>query len=199
MDTVRSWLDAGEVRRLAEGLLEPVNAMEKGGEDAEVSASLASVTSALAAARKVAEGSGMLQSPSEPDVGNGVEVESVSDSVTESTQVPDVQEFDPMQILELSEVLAAQFGLRAMVMMASGGEVIFDTLGNSRLTVMARKLANAMPSEGCLFVRVGAGTSLQVLPVSTGQGELTFGVIVSTALSSDEVGLLTEHISQNMV
>ena len=107
---------------------------------------------------------------------------------------PDVREFDPVLFLQLSEQWADQFNLRSMVLMTPDTEVLFDTLGNTKLTQMAQKLAKAAPASGNLFVRIAAGTSLQVLPVSTGLGDLTLGLLVSTALSSDQVARLAEQV-----
>jgi len=222
MDTVRSWLDADEVRRMAEGLMSPqvpkepaqsntknVDTIEdiiedtienecedvtaEGGEPLESdtnSLPLPSVSKALASARKVAEGSGMLHvsssgpSPSVP----------TDDTRSDQVESEDDYEIDPMLFIELSEKWTKQFGLRAMVVIASDAEVIFDTLGNSKLTQMAQKLAKAAPSAGHLFVRIGAGSSLQVIPVPTENGKLIFGILVSSALSSDQVKLLSDQV-----
>ena len=208
MDTVQSWVDAEEVRRLAEELLAPVLQNEGGKDDVklegvadsdlnqdieemETSAPMASVIDALAVARKVAEGSGMLQKSTEEEV--------VEPDLVQVIEKADIREFDPMTILELSNKWAEQFSLRAMVIMTPEAEVIFDTLSNSQLTKMAQKLAESTPPAGNLVVRVGAGTSLQVLSISTVQGELMLGILVSTALSSDDVKRLVDEVSQSMV
>ena len=86
-----------------------------------------------------------------------------------------------------------------MVVITADEEVVFDTLGNPKLTQMAQKLANSSSGTGHLFVRISAGTSLQVIPISADKTNLTIGVLVSTALSSDQVASLVEQASQKLI
>jgi len=137
-----------------------------------------------------------LPGESEDQKGGTPEPEDESKEEVDKVEPDDVHEFDPMLFIQLSEKWTEQFGLRAMVVIAPDAEVIFDTLGNSKLTQMAQKLAKAAPSAGHLFVRIGAESSLQVIPVSTENGKLTFGILVSVALSSDQVKLLSEKVME---
>lgn len=215
MDTVQSWLDANEVRRMAEDLMSPASQKELVQSDAAYhegftgyadqsqdqfgsvdQAPRVSVSKALASARKVAEGSGMLQASqsSISNTGNVISPPS-KESIIEAPQ-SDICEVDPLKILMLSEQWVKQFNLRSMVVMAPNAVVLFDTLGNTKLTQMAQKLANGAPVAGNLFVRIGAGACLQVVHVSIGRGDLIFGLLLSAALSSDQISILLGQVSE---
>ena len=198
MDTVQSWMDAKEINRLGEALVsggaEAVDpeAENPVDEDASESTPSAVVTRALAVARKVAEGSGMLDRFS------------TSDSQRDLSGFQDVRELDPMLMLDLTEKWSEMFALNAMVLMAPDFdcEVLFDSLGDSRITQMAQKLA--MSSAGkrvagapsSLSVRVAAGAFLQVVCVSTVRGMLAVGVLVESALPSDQVEALVFEVRE---
>lgn len=227
MDTVRSWLDANEVRRMAEELMEspPKNKIpqpdagyddfegytqpdttsnEPSVDDSEPKVNTlarASVSSSLASAREMAEGSGMLQQSSSPKTTKTPNQSKPTLEKTPPIEPPqtDFHEIDPMQILQLSETWTAQFHLQSMVVITANDVVIFDTLGNPKLTQMAQKLAKSSSSAGHLFVRISAGSSLQVVPISTDQVTLTLGVLVSTALSTEQVTQLVEQASEKLI
>jgi hypothetical protein len=209
MDTVRSWLDANEVRRLAEGLMEPSHEKEISESDAgydekfegythrtvpsesdSVASPRASVTNALAAARKVAEGSGMLQASS-----GGIDPEQED---KKQAQPLDLSELDQAVILSHSKKWAEQFGLSSLILMGADQEVVFDTLENRMLTKMARKLAKSTPESGNLFVKVGAEACLQVVEISTAYGSLSLGSLVVAPLSGDRLVQLTAKVNQDL-
>ena len=209
MDTVRSWLDANEVRRLAEELMEPSHEKEIAESDAgydeqfegytdstapsefdSVASPRASVSNALAAARKVAEGSGMLQASS-----GGIDPEQEH---KKQAQPIDLSELDQAVILSHSKKWAEQFGLSSLILMGEGQEVVFDTLENKMLTRMARKLAKSTPESGNLFVKVGAEACLQVVEISTAYGSLSLGSLVVAPLSGDRLVQLSAKVNQDL-
>jgi len=209
MDTVRSWLDANEVRRLAEGLMEPSHEKEIAESDAgydekfegytdstvrsesdAVTSPRASVSNALATARKVAEGSGMLQGSS-----GSIEPEQED---KKQAQPLDLSELDQAVILSHSKKWAEQFDLNSLILMAGDQEVVFDTLENKMLAQMARKLAKSTPKSGNLFVKVGAEACLQVVEISTAYGSLTLGSLVVAPLSADRLVLLSAMVNQDL-
>jgi len=81
-------------------------------------------------------------------------------------------------------------------------EVLFDSLGDSRITQMAQKLAMSSAGKrvtgapGSLSVRVAAGAFLQVVCVSTVRGMLAIGVLVESALPSDQVEALISEVRE---
>jgi hypothetical protein len=209
MDTVRSWLDANEVRRLAEELMEPSHEKEISESDAGYDEKFegytdrtvrsesdsgasprASVSNALAAARKVAEGSGMLQGSS-----GGIDPEQED---KKQAQPMDLSELDQAVILSHSKKWAELFGLSSLILMGGDQEVVFDTLENRMLTQMARKLAKSTPESGNLFVKVGAEACLQVVEISTAYGSLALGSLVVAPLSADRLVQLSAKVNQDL-
>lgn len=227
MDTVQSWLDAKEVRRLAEELMEPSREKEyaaseagygekfEGYADSEnptgdvavpdeaapesesVSSPRASVSNALADARRVAEGSGMLQTSKDEPVETAAKPSSEVVESEKAVSKAKVSDLDSSQLQQASQQWASQFSLQSMVLMGLDEEVVFDSLGNAMLTKMAVKLAKAVPTTGHLFVKLGAASSLQVISVSTGHGLLILGVQVSAPLSGDQIDELTELVARD--
>jgi len=200
MDTVQSWVDAKEVNRLGEGLLKDSKAelsedsQKQEGEGLPDSAPAIAVISALKTARETAEGSGMLRGVSQPSSEDQKEPEAEEVVVSQ-----DIRELDLMLVLNLSEQWRERFALKAMVLMASDYEfeVLFDSLGDSRLTQVAQKLAKSSSSGS--FLRVASGIFLQVVQVSTGHGNLALGVLADFVLSSGQVEALVSEVRAGLL
>lgn len=228
MDTVKSWLDAKELRRMAEELLEPAAEQEgvnpdagygekfegytakvaKGGggeksggdvsppvqaeagkvepvaldeekavADQTVDPAVkvrASVSSALAGARKVAEGSGMLQG------GSGVSAPSEASGPVS---------VDTSKLKKSGAQWAEQFGLRGWFLVEGREKVVADTLGNAMLSQMAMRLVKTVPESGSLHMKVGSGSCLQVL--SLGDKQVIFGALLNSPLAGDQLDRLS--------
>ena len=210
MNTVESWVDAEELRRLAEDLLtpakEPVPLPTSSSNSSAVTSSLegeegeddrsvplmAAVTSALETARRVAEGSGILHA-SKPSQESDDEPDDAPTSVDECLA------FDPIAFLSRSEVWQALFAVRSFVIMTSEQEVLLDTLGDTKITQMAQKLACAISAEGNIFMRISADFFLHVMAVSHPRFSncvWSLGVLVPSPLSRDQIGSLTNSMFQ---
>lgn len=226
MDTVRSWMDASEVRRLAEELMAPSSEKSSGvsdpstdlhhaergatdrGDEApsdigsthaveEPASPRPMVSSVLANARRLAEGSGMLHK----SLGQAVSKEKLDNSVAKNPvaiPTPDELNFDASDLPPLVSKWAEQFDFDSLVMMGTDDFVYIDTLENARLTEMARKLAKAMPDTGHLFVRVGAGACLQVILLPSSIESLAIGVLVSAPMGGDQVKKIVAAVLQDL-
>jgi len=211
MDTVRSWVDASEVRRLAEELMAPPQEKEEAQSDAgyskefegytganqagsvvaeqepeAVSAPLAAVTSALAVARKVAEGSGMLQKPESAEPVKVEEVEVV------------VSELDLQKLMLSHKKWAEQYGMAGMVLIGRDDEVVSDSLGNTKLTEMILRMVKSAPESGSLFVKVGAKTCLQVVVLASNHGLEAIGMMIESSLSKAQIEQLHVSVAQDL-
>lgn len=240
MDTVKSWLDAKELRRMAEELLEPskgkpaadadagygekfegytkqqeaepspvkqteiqeekqdekdaqaspLAAADQGGSsDAVVDPAAkvrASVSNALAGARKVAEGSGMLQ---------GVGEESKPASQPAAKQ-PDIIKVDVAKAKQSSSQWCKTFGFSGVVLVEGREQVLLDTLGNPMITQIALRLTKTVPDSGQLFVKVGAGSCLQVL--SLGPDQVVFGALLPSPLSVEQLAGLRAQLVEDL-
>lgn len=212
-DTVQSWLDAKEVRRMAEGLMaapveltrasekkasgESVSAVEPegdpdqgdAGEEIEISAPRAAVSSALAAARKVAEGSGMLQRAAGQAKGN----EEVVAAAVKTPVKPDVSaakldaNWDLIDFKVLAKQLSERFSVVDAMVVDGGGEKIWSVFATPSLTPMVKRLAQSAPEAGGLRLKIGASLSLQALAISTRQGRVSIGLAVASPLSDEQL------------
>jgi hypothetical protein len=82
--------------------------------------------------------------------------------------------------------MAGQFGAAGLFILDREGAVIFDEGTHGRLHFLARSLALASrrpgASAGNVHVKIGATTTLEVIPVETPYGCLVLGAVVSEAL-----------------
>lgn len=79
------------------------------------------------------------------------------------------------------------------------GAVIFDESNHGRLHFLARSLALASrrpgASAGNVHVKIGAGTTLEVIPVETAYGCLVLGAVVPDSLAPPSVVAVMEALS----
>ena len=79
------------------------------------------------------------------------------------------------------------------------GAVIFDESSHGRLHFLARSLALASRRPGALagnvHVKIGAGATLEVIPVDTTYGCLVLGAVVPEALDPPAVLAVMEALS----
>jgi hypothetical protein len=80
------------------------------------------------------------------------------------------------------------------------GSVIFDESNHGRLHFLARSLALASrrpgSSAGNVHVKIGAGATLEVIPVETAYGCLVLGAVVPESLQPAAVNAVMEALSQ---
>jgi hypothetical protein len=80
------------------------------------------------------------------------------------------------------------------------GAVIFDESSHGRLHFLARSLALASrrprATPGNVHVKIGAGATLEVIPVDTAYGCLVLGAVVPEFLPPDSVLAVMEALSQ---
>ena len=80
------------------------------------------------------------------------------------------------------------------------GAVIFDESGHGRLHFLARSLALASrrpgASVGNVHVKIGAGATLELIPVDTAYGFLVLGAVVPEALDPQCVSTVMQALSQ---
>jgi hypothetical protein len=79
------------------------------------------------------------------------------------------------------------------------GAVIFDESNHGRLHFLARSLALASrrpgASAGTVHVKIGAGATLEVIPVETAYGCLVLGAVVPDSLAPPSVVAVMEALS----
>lgn len=95
------------------------------------------------------------------------------------------------KILRFRDWMAAQFHASGLFILDREGSVIFDEGTHGRLHFLARSLARASRRPGAtagnVHVKIGAGTTLEVIPVDTPYGCLVLGAVVPEALAPEAV------------
>lgn len=91
------------------------------------------------------------------------------------------------RIRQFSEVIRKDLGARAMFLIDVNGQILLDEVENAKLIQVARTLANASQranrqspgaaAVGNLHVKIGASSTLEVIPVDSRYGLLILGVI----------------------
>jgi len=209
MDYVQSWLDAKEVRRMAEDLMTPApvdgaSVMDAGfGEDfegfgnsscsdhvedlspQELPQERPARKSPLAEAQRVAKGSGML--------GHAAQLDGAVVSGQKSK--PRGLSFD--RLSEFSLIVRENLGARAMFLLDSDGQVIIDEVKNPKLIQVARTMTNASYTAhrqsvesavvGNFHVKIAAAITLEVVSMQCRDGILTLGVLFSAPIGSERV------------
>ncbi|NWK56505.1 hypothetical protein HW115_12865 [Verrucomicrobiaceae bacterium N1E253] len=215
IDTVQSWVDADEVRRLAEGFMNSPGGDGKKPSEVELAETQKEekpaavpeksphpvVSKALATARKLAEGSGMLKSGTAPsETANKEKAPSpVSVSVSEPSTpekggapAHNAESLDASALLPLSQKWSESFAIRAMIVLADNDEVLLDVLDQGMLTRMAMRMAKSVPVDGHLVVKVGAGANMQML--SLDGGRISLGLLLASPLSTTQIKSLSRMV-----
>ena len=96
------------------------------------------------------------------------------------------------RLQQFSEILRRELDAQAMFLIDNEGQVLLDEVENAKLIQVARTLANAsyrasrqtagVASVGNLHVKIGARSTLEVVPVDSRYGLLILGVIFPAPL-----------------
>ena len=182
MDPINPWLDPAEVRRLAERLMQPnrepaVTAPDAGFNDAFVGYASEPVP----------------QPPAPPPPGR--EVIPLAPLTQTTARGPFLD-----RITRFRDWLHHSFSATGIFILDREGAVIFDESSHGRLHFLARSLALASRRPGALagnvHVKIGAGATLEVIPVDTTYGCLVLGAVVPEALDPPAVLAVMEALAQ---
>jgi hypothetical protein len=184
-DPIDSWLDARELRVLAERLIRPVQAVEEGVRDAGFGEGF--------------EGFAVRAPESAPTaqvvVAPVAEVELPVEEVLEETELPARETGGGPAVVNFEERLARfrewleeSFPLDGFFLLDGSGRCVMDSGDHVRLHFLARSLAAAPQREGAvavpLHVRTGTGSVLEVLPVATARGGMVLGLLAVSPLGA---------------
>jgi hypothetical protein len=179
MDPLQPWIDADEVRRLAARLMKP-------SRDPEVSVADAGFDEGFvgfAANRPVVAAPApppVSPEPPPPPPPKPVETPAPESSPA-AARGPFLE-----RIRRFRDWMGGQFSASGIFILDREGAVIFDENGHNRLHFLARSLALASRRPGTtaanVHVKIGAATTLEVIPVETAYGCLVLGAVVPEAL-----------------
>ena len=200
MNPINPWLDPAEVRRLAERLMNPVRDPAVNISDAGFDAAFVGYASAGPAARTPAPAppSTAPASPAnvpEPNVFEPAPAKTASESITSTAHGPFLE-----RIQRFRDWMMHHFSATGLFILDREGAVIFDENDHARLHFLARSLALASrrqgSSSGNVHVKIGAGATLEVIPVETAYGSLILGTVVPEALAPDSVAVVMKALAQ---
>ncbi len=195
MDPINPWLDPIEVRRLAERLMRPVrdpavSLADAGFDAAFVGYATAQVTPPVpppqpqAPAPRPPEPPAPAPPPATP-----------TEPIASSARGPFLE-----RIRRFRDWMHAQSGATGIFILDREGAVIFDESNHGRLHFLARSLALASrrpgSSAGNVHVKIGAGATLEVIPVDTAYGCLVLGAVVPQALPPAAVTAVMDALAQ---
>jgi hypothetical protein len=225
MDPLNPWLDADEVRRMALRLIKPVgestaNIADAGfGETfigfappdaatalrrqdspapapanrdnppmADPAVTPASAPPSLAAPMPAAR----MDGPVSPKDAKDSKVQPSSSAIARGHFLERIRRF--------RDWLEKEFSAAGVFILDREGSVIFDESELGRLHFLARSLALASRRPGTsaanVHVKIGAGTTLEVIPVETAYGCMVLGAVVPEALTPASVGDVMEALVQ---
>lgn len=190
MDPINPWLDPAEVRRLAERLMNPLR--DRG----------VRITDAGFDEGFVGYANSRTPSPTPPDtpqaapqiITQPVPQEAPEIFIATSARGPFLD-----RIHRFRDWMRQNFSATGMFILDREGAVIFDESQHGRLHFLARSLALASrrpgSSGGNVHVKIGAGATLEVIPVETAYGCLVLGAVMPEALPPTAVSAVMEALS----
>lgn len=191
MDPVNPWLDPVEVRRLADRLMKPnrepsVTVADAGFDEGFVG---------------FARDQAMRPEPPPPRPAPPAR-EVPAPPVQQASQPENpVIARGPFldRITRFRDWMHHNFAATGIFILDREGAVIFDESNHGRLHFLARSLALASrrpgASAGNVHVKIGAGATLEVIPVETAYGCLVLGAVVADSLAPASVVAVMEALS----
>jgi hypothetical protein len=197
MDPINPWLDPIEVRRLAERLMRPVRDPAVTVVDAGFDAAFVGYAAVRPASPPPLQAApDRLATPPEPAPHVPPPMrEPVSDAIPSTARGPFLD-----RIQRFRDWMRHHFAATGMFILDREGAVIFDESNHGRLHFLARSLALASrrpgSSAGNVHVKIGAGATLEVIPVETAYGCLVLGAVVPESLPPAAVTAVMEALCQ---
>lgn len=195
MDPINPWLDAAEVRRLAERLMQPAHNPGASVTDAGFDEAFEGfATSRPPAPIEVAPaGVSDFRNESRSDSGPPA-LTSPREPIASSARGPFLD-----RIHRFRDWMHHHFTATGIFILDREGAVIFDESNHGRLHFLARSLALASrrpgSSAGNVHVKIGAGATLEVIPVETAYGCLVLGAVVPESLSPASVTAVMDALT----
>ncbi len=196
MDPVNPWLDADEVRRMAMRLMKPARDPEVQVTDAGFDADFVGFANERPASpAPIPPPPAPVSIPSPP-------AEPMKQPAPEAAEPSPSTARGPFleRIRRFRDWMHREFSASGLFILDREGAVIFDESAQNRLYFLARSLALASRRPGTtasnVHVKIGAGTTLEVIPVETAYGCLVLGAVVPEALPPTAVSAVMAALAQ---
>lgn len=194
MDPIYPWLDPVEVRRLADRLVKP-------GHEAPEPALDAGFDEGFVGFANDPAPPGEVSVPPQALGAGGVALfgtPPVAEAQTAGSLIARGPFLD--RITRFRDWMHQNFAATGIFILDREGAVIFDESNHGRLHFLARSLALASRRPGApagnVHVKIGAGATLEVIPVETAYGCLVLGAVVPDSLTPASVVTVMEALSQ---
>ncbi len=126
----------------------------------------------------------------------------IEETTADSSPDPAILALGPplARIQRFRDWMAHHFEATGIFILDRDGTVIFDESSHGRLHFLARSLALSSrrpgTTAGNVHVKIGAGATLEVIPVETANGSLVLGAVVPTALSPTAIAAVMQALSE---
>ncbi len=197
-DPIYPWLDPIEVRRLAEGLMRPQREPAITVEDAGFDQGFVGYATERMALP-------MVEPPPLPpqqhqQVTGAPAPAPVMGHPEEMTFGPTIARGPFLdRITRFRDWMRSQFSATGIFILDREGAVIFDESNHGRLHFLARSLALASRRQGAtggnVHVKIGAGATLEVIPVDTAYGCLVLGAVVPDSLPPASIAAVMDALA----
>ena len=196
MDPIYPWLDPIEVRRLADRLMRPENEPAPTVADAGFDAGFVGYAS-----DPLPHPAAAVPPPLPPVTVPEPEPKPEKKPELVPVEIPTSARGSFLdRITRFRDWMRHHFAATGIFILDREGAVIFDESGHGRLHFLARSLALASRRPGTLVgnvhVKIGAGATLEVIPVETAYGCLVLGAVVPEALDPAAVSAVMEALAQ---
>jgi hypothetical protein len=186
MDAINPWLDPVEVRRLADRLLQPAAEPPTAVADAGFDEGFEGFARAAAPPAATISSDQPAAKPAQP------QVETDPRAAARGSFLRRIHHF--------RDWMRDSFTATGLFLLDRDGAVIFDESNHGRLHFLARSLAVASrrpgASSGNVHVKIGAGATLEVVPVDTAYGSLVLGAVVPEPLDPDAISAVMQALCQ---
>ncbi|GAA5495635.1 hypothetical protein Rhal01_01814 [Rubritalea halochordaticola] len=207
MDSINSWVDPEEVKRIAESLMADVeqegdweadhtqavtvSAQKQGGAKDVIRLS---AEKSLAEASKLASTSGMLSREKKPAV--KVEASPEVQTPVEDTHKQQVEAHGALEKLE--QWIREETKATGVCVVDRDGDVLLSRMDNGawQNLVIASAAMAEKPEEGSIRLRVSGGCHLQLIPAATSRGGILVGVLLGTPVAQKDAFELARKSEQ---
>jgi hypothetical protein len=193
MDPLNPWVDADEVRRLAARLMSPVR--DPAVEVADAGFDEGFVGYAAARPAPPAPPPLAAPAPEAPAPAPQAAPPPAVETIISTARGPFLD-----RIQRFRDWMRHHFSATGLFILDREGAVIFDESNHGRLHFLARSLAIASRRPGAsaanVHVKIGAGATLEVIPVETAYGCLVLGAVVPESLPPASVNAVMEALAR---
>lgn len=186
MDTINPWLDASEVRQLAEKLIRPVEQTQVPSQDPGFDTSFVGFVETSGTAKEFAV----------QEITSTAPAPVIPQPVLQSTPIPSATNVSDNRFLNLRNSLTEHLGAKEIFILDHTGAVIFDESHHGRLHFIARDLILQAGQPNNVRVKFGPSANLELIPCVSPQGLVILGALFPIPLPVEKITDIRQALSQ---